>query len=200
MSFRFAKGLTLVATVFGATVCVTAQDRVVWAQQDTAGSKSNAPLEVGDKAPNFKLKKLDGSQFELAKNLEDGPTVLVTLRGFPGYQCPACTGQVADFVAAHEKFQAHKARVILVYPGPAANLDVKAKEFFAETKLPENFTVLLDPDYSFTNAYGLRWDAPRETAYPTTILLSEKGEVKFINISKSHGGRVPAQQIVDLLQ
>ncbi len=31
---------------------------------------------------------------------------------------------------------------------------------------------MLDPGFTFTNAYGLRWNAPHETAYPTTIVMA----------------------------
>ena len=46
-----------------------------------------------------------------------------------------------------------------------------------------------DPDYTMVNAYGLRWDAARETAFPSTFILDNKGTVKFSKISHSqnHG-------------
>ena len=62
-----------------------------------------------------------------------------------------------------------------MYPGLPADLDRRAKEFLAaQSPLPANVTLLIDPDCTFTNLYGLRWDAPRETAYPSTFLIDAK--------------------------
>ena len=56
----------------------------------------------------------------------------------------------------------------------AQDLGAKANEFLADKKLPENFDLVLDPGYEFTNMYGFRWDAPHETAYPSTFLIETK--------------------------
>jgi O-acetyl-ADP-ribose deacetylase (regulator of RNase III) len=40
--------------------------------------------------------------------------------------------------------------------------------------LPSNIVLVTDPDYTVTNLYGLRWDAPHETAYPSTSNGSSK--------------------------
>src|SRR5262245_60779846 len=75
--------------------------------------------QVGDMAEDFELPSLDGATVKLSKLVEQGPVVLVVLRGFPGYQCPVCTAQVGQLLARAEQFEAEKARVVLVYPGPA---------------------------------------------------------------------------------
>ena len=130
----------------------------------------------------------------------DAPVVLVVLRGYPGYQCPICTKQVAEYLAAADKFKAAGARVLFVYPGPAENLEQRAEEFVRGKQYPAQFRFLLDPGYAFTDAYGLRWDAPNETAYPSTFVL-EKGTrlVKYAKVSKTHGGRAPAAEVLKAL-
>jgi len=55
---------------------------------------------------------------------------------------------------------------------------------------------VLDPDYVFTNLYGLRWDAPRETAYPSTFVVDSLGVVRFSKISRSHGGRASVDEVL----
>jgi hypothetical protein len=47
-----------------------------------------------------------------------------------------------------------------------------------------------------TNQYGLRWDAPHETAYPSTFLIDRKGVVFFRKISHPHGDRTSAADIL----
>jgi hypothetical protein len=85
---------------------------------------------------------------------------------YPGYQCPYCVRQIHDFVENADKFASSGTQVLLVYPGPPAELDRRAKEFLSkENSLPANVILVTDPDYKFTNQYGLRWDAPNETAY-----------------------------------
>jgi thioredoxin-dependent peroxiredoxin len=52
--------------------------------------------------------------------------------------------------------------------------------------------LVTDPDYTFTNQYHLRWDAEKETAYPSTFVIDPTGKIRFAQISKTHGGRVKA--------
>lgn len=58
------------------------------------------------------------------------------------------------------------------------------------------FTLVLDPDYSFTNAYKLRWDAANETAFPSTFIIKEDGKVTFAKISHNHGDRANVAAIL----
>jgi peroxiredoxin len=126
--------------------------------------------------------------------------VLVVLRGFPGYQCPYCVKQVHDFIDHASDFAAKNTRVVIVYPGPPADLDQHAKDFLEkQAGLPANIVLVTDPDYTVTNLYGLRWDAPHETAYPSTFVLDKKGIIVFEKISHSHGDRLSAEDAVNNL-
>lgn len=152
---------------------------------------------VGAKAPDFTLSTPTGTSVTLADHLAKGSTVLVVLRGYPGYQCPYCVKQVHDFVEHAADFARKKTTVLLVYPGPPAQLDDHAKEFLAkQANLPDNIQLVIDPDYKMTNLYRLRWDAPHETAYPSTFLLDNTGKVLFEKISHGHGDRTTAQDIL----
>ena len=164
-----------------------------------AGIQAQTP-EVGAKVRDFSLATPTGSNVRLSELNSKGPLVLVVLRGFPGYQCPYCTKQVHDFVDHAPEFAARKVNVLLVYPGPPADLDQRAKEFLAQqADLPANITLVTDPDYKVVNQLGLRWDAPRETAYPSTFILDPKGKVLFEKISHSHGDRTSAEDILKQL-
>lgn len=155
---------------------------------------------VGVKAPDFTLTTITGTNVEMAKQQHGNPLVLVILRGYPGYQCPFCQKQVHDFVEHAADFAAKKATVLLVYPGPPADLDQHAKEFLTkQADLPANIVLVTDPDYKVTNLYGLRWDAPRETAYPSTFVLDKNGRILFEKISRAHGDRLSAQETLDHL-
>jgi len=122
------------------------------------GSALSQTPAVGAKAPDFTLDTPTGNSVSLATERAKGTTVLVLLRGFPGYQCPYCVKQVHDFVEHSTDFADKKVNVFLVYPGPPADLDQHAKEFLAkQPDLPPYITLVIDPDYKMTNLYGLRW-------------------------------------------
>ncbi len=152
---------------------------------------------TGSKAPPFVLSTPLGVAVALANDTAQGTTVLVVLRGYPGYQCPYCEKQVHDFVEHSAEFAAKKTNVLLVYPGPPAELDQHAKEFLAkQADLPANVKLVIDPDYKVTTLYGLRWDAPHETAYPATFILDRSGRVVFEKVSHGHGDRTTATDVL----
>ena len=161
-------------------------------------SSAAEPPAMGAAAPDFTLKTLDAREVKLSLETARLPVVLVVLRGWPGYQCPLCTRQVHEFVTQAGAF-AGKARVIMVYPGPAENLQAHADEFLKDKQWPKEFLFVTDPDYAFTKAYGLRWDAPGETSYPSTFVIDSKGVVRYVKISHGHGGRASAAETLAAL-
>lgn len=169
-------------------------------EMKSPGMQMTPPPAVGQTAPDFTLSTLEGKRVRLSEVTAKMPVTLVVLRGYPGYQCPLCNIQVQDFIKKADTLTANGARVLLVYPGPGDNLKMRAQEFLVNKPMPANFDLLLDPDYSFTNQYGLRWDAPKETAYPSTFLIEQGGKVVFAKISKTHGGRTTAAEIQEAWQ
>jgi len=152
---------------------------------------------TGAKAPDFTLNTPEGATVSLSGLEGKGPVVLIVLRGYPGYQCPYCERQAHDFETSAPKFAAKGAQVLLVYPGPPADLGAHAHEFLAKSgKLPANFHLVIDPDYKFTNQYDLRWNAEAETAYPSTFLIDRSGKIFFRKISHDHGNRTTAAAIL----
>lgn len=158
-----------------------------------------ATLAVGAPAPDITLRTLDGTPLNLATLQANGPVVYVQLRGWVGYQCPLCTKQVGDLLAHAKDFEAAGAEVVLAYPGPAAEIDARAREFIAGKDFPPNIHFLLDPDLAAVNALGLRWDAPKETAYPAALILRD-GKVTYTKVSDSHGGRAGAEELLAVLK
>lgn len=191
--WRFQVGTVVAASVF-AGVLFTSRTTV------SQGEEKKAPPAVGESASDFELAGLDKTKVSLAKLAERGPVVVLVLRGYPGYQCPLCTKQVAQFVASAEKLKAAKAEVLLIYPGPGERLGDQAHQFLGEKKLPDNFHLLLDPDFGFTKAYQLRWDAPAETAYPSTFVIGKDRKVRFAKVSKTHGGRASVEEVLKALE
>lgn len=154
---------------------------------------------TGELAQDFELRTLDGSSVKLSILTEKGPVALIVLRGYPGEQSAVCSRQVADLINKASGFMDAGATVILVYPGAADKLEVHAKEFMADKMVPTNFRFVIDPDYVFTNKYGLRWDAKNETAYPATFVMNAKGLVTYALVSRTHGGRARTEDVLKAL-
>ncbi|MEW6236547.1 MAG: peroxiredoxin family protein [Candidatus Omnitrophota bacterium] len=166
---------------------------------ETSSPNRSLPPVVGEKALDFSLPTLDKKTFQLSKQLTKGPVALVILRGWPGYQCPICATQVGKFIARADDFRSVNARVAFVYPGPADHLVEHAEEFFSRQNIPDNFFFLIDPDFKFTVSYGLRWNAPKETAYPSTFIIDQQGAIRFEKVSKTHGDRASADDVLKVL-
>jgi len=157
------------------------------------------PPAPGEVAPNFTLTTLDDKSVELKQLTAKKQVVLVVLRGWPGYQCPLCTRQVNDFVSHASELDGAGAQVLMVYPGPAADLKAHAQEFLQNKQWPKSFLFVIDPDYTFTKSYGLRWEAKNETAYPSTFIVDMENKVRFVHISKQHGDRVDSAEALKAL-
>ncbi len=164
------------------------------------GLCAELPPKVGAIADDFELRSVAGGSVKLSQIAEQGPVVLVVLRGFPGYQCPICNQQVGQFLAEADKFKAAGANVLFVYPGPSQNLAKRAEEFLRDQTIPNHFQLLVDPDYEFTKKYHLRWNANNETAYPSTFVMQKDRKITFAKVSQSHGGRTKPDEILKALQ
>ena len=170
----------------------------VFAEKITVGPEEGKVLE------DFSGITIYGGDFQLSKHVEKGSVVLVMLRGFPGYQCPVCSTQVAGYIAKAEEFEKQRnTPVVFIYPGKVNDLEKRAKEFTAplekEVDLPSNFIFLLDQDYKITNHLNLRWDDPKETAYPAAFVIDHDGYVQFTKVSDNHHDRATADEILEFL-
>jgi peroxiredoxin len=161
-------------------------------------AQSRVPA-VGDTAVDFTLTAVNGASVSLSAELARGPVVLVVLRGWPGYHCPFCVRQFGEFLGRRKDLEATGARVVWVYPA-ASKSDIHADAFIGNADVPGFFRLLLDPGFTFTNLYGLRWDAPQETAYPATFVIDRTGIVRFAHVSRSHGGRTPVADVLSALR
>jgi peroxiredoxin Q/BCP len=155
---------------------------------------------VGADAPDFTLRSLAGGNVTLSSVVDEGPVALVVLRGYPGYQCPVCSRQVHDFITNADAFAEAGARVLFVYPGPSDDLQSRAQEFVEDKTFPDHFSMLLDPDFTVTNLYGVRWNEGSQTAYPSTFLVDETGTVTFQKVSDGVRGRTSGAEMAEMLQ
>jgi peroxiredoxin len=170
-----------------------------WMMYSIASAVSAAPPAVGESARDFTLPNLEGKRIKLSVLTQQHRVVLVVLRGWVGYQCPACARQTGELIARASDVAKAQGQVVLIYPGPAPSLDLRAKEFLKNATLPPNVRIVLDPDMKMVEQYGLRWNAPKETAYPSTFVIGRDGVVAYALISKTHGGRPPIADVLAAL-
>ena len=161
---------------------------------------ADSPPQVGGMAPDFELSSVTGAKVRLSEVASKNSVVLIVLRGFPGYQCPLCNRQVGQYLKQAEKLKSAGAHVLLVYPGPSADLVQRAQEFIKDQTIPDHFQLLLDPDFTFTNAYHLRWDAAGETADPSTFVIQKDLKVVYAKVSHEHGGRSKPEDVLKVLE
>ena len=119
-------------------------------------------IAVGNGAPEFKLKSLDGKEYSLAKLLEKGPVVAAFFK----ISCPVCQFTFPYLQRLAERYSGDSATVIAISQDDARGTAEFNREYGVK------FTTLLDDaGYSVSNAYGL-------SMVPTIFLIEPHGKVK----------------------
>jgi peroxiredoxin len=135
---------------------------------------SEAPLttiEVGQTAPGFSLKALDGKEYSLSSLLERGPVVLAFFK----ISCPVCQFTFPFLQRLFERYGGDGVSFLGISQDDARS----TKEFNQEYGI--NFPTLIDAQgYPASNAYGL-------TNVPTIFLVMPDGSVKVQCMGFSKG-------------
>ena len=124
-------------------------------------------LASGSKAPNVKLKTLDGKPFLLEDELSRGPVVLAFFK----VSCPTCQ-YALPFLERLYKAYGHKGvKLVGVSQNNASETAQFTKQFGV------TFPVLLDDTsrYPASNAYGL-------TNVPSIFWVAEDGEIEISSV------------------
>lgn len=180
-----------------ATVTFSSTAQAQRRRQATPGKEPPHPPKVGEVVPGFELMDLKGEKVSLTELTKESPVVMLVLRGWSGKQCPICNRQVGEFLSKASALS--EAQVVMIYPGEADQLDEHAKQFIGSKSFPGNYHFVLDPDFEFTNAWGLRWEAPRETAYPSTFVVDQEQKLVFGKTVVSHRDRAEVATVVATL-
>ena len=118
-------------------------------------------------------------------------------RGWVGYQCPFCNWQFGHFLKAAQGHRGRWRPCHLGLSGTDQKRSRNAPGFRRRQSLSRRTSgFVLDPNYVFAQAYGLRWSAPQETAYPSTFVIDRGGIVRYALVSQTHGGRSTAADVL----
>ena len=126
-----------------------------------------AALTVGKKAPDFKLKTLDGKQFSLSEELARGPVMLAFFK----VSCPVCQYAFPYLERLHKAYRQKGYTLVGVSQNDAKETATYNKEFGI------TFPTLLDDTrtYPVSNAYGL-------TNVPTVFWIASDGEIEVSSV------------------
>ncbi len=132
-------------------------------------------LEVGQKAPDFKLKDKEGNEISLS----DFTGKKVVLYFYPKDNTPGCTRQACAFSGLYGEFQKRGVEVIGISKDSTA-----PHARFAE-KHNLNFILLSDPELTAIQAYGV-WQEKKlygkvsMGVVRTTFIIDEKGVIEKV--------------------
>ena len=140
-------------------------------------------LEVGEKAPDFRLPNAAGQDVSLEERLSQGPVVLTFYRGA---WCPICNLQLLALHRAVPDVRSLGASVIAVAPDDSEPTP-------GNTQL--DFDLLTDADQSVIRAYRLHYRVPDEVRWIYTGVFDT--DVSSFNSDGSWNLPVPATFIVD---
>jgi len=102
-------------------------------------------LDVGDKAPDFKLKNEEGDEVALT----DFKGKTVVLYFYPKDDTPGCTKEACGFRDSEKKFKSKNAVIV----GVSADGEASHVKFKEKYGLP--FHLLSDPEKKMIQAYGV---------------------------------------------
>lgn len=108
-------------------------------------------VNVGDKAPNFLLPDMDGTQVSLEELLKKGPVVLVWYRG--GW-CPYCNLHLKALQKSLPDFKSAGAQLVAISPEQPDKVSITQK------KQALGFEVLSDMGNRVAKSYGVVFTLP----------------------------------------
>lgn len=125
-------------------------------------------LSTGDKAPDFKLRDVEGKEFSLAKALTEGSSLLLVFGH--GQGCNVCERQLREFQDNLEKFEDRGIRVIAITNNGADN----DREFKERTGVTFG---LLSDDGTVAEHYGVIEDGQVQ---PTLVIVDRHGQISWL--------------------
>lgn len=157
--------------------------------------------KVGERIHDFELPIVGKKGYlTLSDEYREGPVVVIVLRGYPGYQCPICTRQVASLANRSSALKSLAAKIVLVYPGDVDDLQRRAEQFKGTRRLPEPMILVRDNQMKMARKWGLHWDKHHETAYPATYVVDRNGDIRWKKVSTSHAQRSTVEEILKELR
>jgi len=163
----------------------------LWFIISMVGAAEMPGLEVGDRAPNFKLISGGGETVTLDLLLRDGPAVLVFVRSADW--CPFCKRQLKELEKNRAVIEASGARIA------AISYDSAATQAKATDQLGLTYPLLADEGSQTIEAYGILNRDARGNAsglpYPAIFVVGSDGTISAKLMEERYQDR-PSQAVL----
>ena len=144
-------------------------------------------LQVGDMAPNFRLRTVDGEAIELADYRGEKHVIL----NFWATWCPPCVAEMPEFQEIYER---HSEELVVL--GVDLMESKEAIRKFLDEEVDVAYPILLDPKGAVSGGYRL-------FTQPTTYFIDKQGRVAPIDGQPAKNGAFTAaeleQRVAELL-
>jgi peroxiredoxin len=130
-------------------------------------------FKVGDKAPDFTLKNLDGQSVSLSSFAGDKPVLLA----FFALRCGTCLMEAPYLETLHKKYAGQAAFLAINTDGVDAKI---AAETMGEVGFVFTFPVLVDTEFQVTDVYT-------NFVVPLTLVIDRGGIIRYIHTSFEEG-------------
>ncbi|WP_332898511.1 MULTISPECIES: peroxiredoxin family protein [unclassified Haladaptatus] len=140
----------------------------------------------GTPAPEFTVTGTDGSTLSLADAVENGPVVVLTLRG---HWCSYCAEQLQTFSNhAYDLWRNHDTTIIPVSHDPVSKLTEMRDRFGLKLQLYS------DPDFEMVSAYSGTEQSKKHGKIPLsgTFIVDEEGIVQYEQVAENAADRTYA--------
>jgi peroxiredoxin len=119
-------------------------------------------VDIGQKAPAFRIKDASGKDIDLAKLTEQGPVLVRLTCG-----CSGCDKELAYFQKIHDAYKDQGLQSLLIFKEP----DAKMEKYAKDKKL--NMLYAVDPK-------GASWSVFQTKAMPANFLIAKGGKIVAI--------------------
>lgn len=167
--------------------------------------------KVGDKAPEFILKTIDGETFDLNKALKQSPVVLFWYRG--GW-CPYCNIQLSYYQQYHQAIKNAEGRLVGIAPevqsmGRVTQQDhaidfdllsdtdnVVAKQYHLVYTVQPKLLSLMDERFGLDDYYPVH---KQELPLTVAFVIDQSGIIRYAYIDDDFRKRAEPTEIIDVL-
>lgn len=132
---------------------------------DLRRPSATTKVQIGHSAPDFSLSRLQGNEIELHRTAKENKLVLVN---FWATWCGPCRLEMPVFEKTYLKWKEKGLELLAI----SVKEDSKVVRDYLDKK-PVSFPVLLDPDGTVAEQYGVR-------VFPTTFLVNPDGTVEKV--------------------
>ena len=179
--------------------------------QDLKTEQEVKGLQVGQKVESFSAIAFGDSTYQLSNALENGPVVLIFIRG---QWCPICNKHLSKIQDSLQLIYDKGATVVVISPEKPEYLEKTIKKTKGEftllydegRKIAQQFDVAFLPDESTRKKYNTFLNADLSNAHsddteqlviPATFIINQQGEIVWRQFDANYKNRSSVNDILE---